>query len=251
MLELVWQPWINNRFPSILIPTLHSLNSPYRTNNQWQPLYTMLDRKYGRCSSKECVLKKGTILYHGSLSKTFDFKMNENGKFFGLDYAISSWILTESFSLSVKRKVKPPYDWKGYIHVFKLKKPLAYEYIKGDGHPFGDYPECSNKPCIHAQSIIHHKFAGDNIHDLGTELSIPSNYNLQEYLEHVETHEIDIVKMFMFIDLGYKGIDDDYFSSWNPKNAIIKVHSITSQEPKTAQPNKSMTRPTSKKLSRS
>lgn len=223
MLPLVWQPWIDTKDTSLFIPSLGDSDTPDRSDERWSPLYDIIDKKY---DTKTKTLKKGTILYHGSLSKTFDYDMqNKPGIYFGLDYSISSWILTESYKKSVHNICKPPYNWKGYVHVFRLKKPLKYIYTKSSGAPFNDINECKDKPCIHAQYIIHESFTSD-LWDLGTELTIPSTYNLKDYLEPVEIHELDIVMMYMYMRLAYKGKQGLRFESWSPENAIKKVHYV-------------------------
>lgn len=224
MIPLIWQPWIDTKDKTIFIPSLSDFDTPDRKNEKWTPLYDVIDKKY---DTKTKTLKKGTILYHGSLSKKFDFNMSAPGKYFGLDYAISSWILTESYKKSVNGVCKPPYNWKGYVHVFKLKKPLKYTYTKEEGVPFYDIKECQmGTPCIHPQAIIHESFTSD-LWDLGTELTIPSTYNLNDYLEHIEIHEIDIVMMYLHMRHTYKGKSASIFDSWNPENAIRKVYTLT------------------------
>lgn len=143
--------------------------------------------------------------------------------YFGLDFLISVWILTERFVKKTKpdNMSTPPYDqWIGYVHVFKTKKDIRYDYLWEDGCVPEDCTASKeiyeHTPIIHPQVAFHEGFNGDNeLVELGTEMTIPnSKRDLDDSLEYIGYHVIDITKLFIYRTESLIG--------WQPHDAIKK-----------------------------
>lgn len=185
---------------------------PEREDPAWRPFYENIDKKY----KDKRALPKGTIVYHGSLSKSFTShprRSEEPVMFFGLDFPISAWILPEAVDNKYKQDNKCMQRY-GYVHVFKLKKAMSYEYIMEDMCTTTDAPNterCSKAPCVHAQVWFQGPpHIGNNFNGLGTELSMPFTM-IDGHLQHIGVHTLDIMQLAMYACTN---------SSWNPKAAV-------------------------------
>jgi hypothetical protein len=193
---------------------------PDRTNSEYTSHFEAIDSKYNNKSP----LPVGTILYRGTHIKDYNPRtvFTADHIFLGLDYIISAWILLEGWINYNKTLIKPltsiPENTYGYIHVFKLKKNLEYEYILADGCTPLNVPHfkyCKEKACVHPQILFHEGFKGDNSHiELGTELTIPKSF-ADEYLHYIGTHTLSINELFK-----NKGKP---FYKWHPKNSIKSI----------------------------
>lgn len=202
--------------------------------DEWSFYYNMIDNAY---DLKRKVLKKGTRLYRGSFDKNFD-STYQGVRFFGLDFPISAWILTETFIINTFQKntknikyadvidknyISKIYDYNGkipngYIHEFVIEKPMKYHYIQKDGTTPLDSPHkdiCESKlPCVHPQSIYHYGFFGSQyMAELGTELTLPGDF-FRKHVKHVKTHIIDVNKLFIFHTYNTLW--------WLPHNAVVR-----------------------------
>lgn len=200
-------------------------------DSKWLPLFHSVDIKYGKMEYTETKqstsnerLPKGTLLYHGSLGDTFpSMTFNNDIVSFGLDFLLSSWMLSELFVQRLKTtEDHPPYnEWEGYIHVFKAKKDIQYEYMPEDGCvPIDCRMKKStykNVPIVHPQVAFHQGFDGDNdLVELGVEMIIPG-CQIEDSVEYLGYHKIDIVKLFMHrTESVFKWKPHDAIKSSNP-----------------------------------
>lgn len=83
------------------LPVVDKYREPFRSDPTWLPFFEAIDEKY-KVANK--ILPKGTILYHGNLFKdgsVAEFRPSRESEtpvvYFGLDFDISAWILTESW----------------------------------------------------------------------------------------------------------------------------------------------------------
>lgn len=188
---------------------------PSRDEDGWRPFFANIDRMY---RTKECILPKGTILYHGSLLRNSLYPGADGLVFFGLDCEISTWILTESAAAEAKKNSAPMKQY-GFLHVFVLTQPLKYEYVDEDQCHVTDEPNnirCTTHPCVHAQIIFRGIPDLDNpFIDLGTELSMPSDIATR-VTRHVGVHKVSIQELFAHIF-------EHNYSSWKPQSAIVQT----------------------------
>jgi hypothetical protein len=173
-----------------------------------------------RIEKKGGILKKGTILYHGSLVKGLKFIANGRSVFFGLNPLICLAYLGEQLSTKQFTLKNIP---KGYLYKYKLRKNIPFYHAKNiNKHPFENNYEakCTNKiACVHPQITIRYKLKrvkrkifGDNIYstvsdmrttkgDLAIEVTIPDKHFNK--LEEVSVSEVDIKKVLRSYNDNY------------------------------------------------
>jgi hypothetical protein len=194
----------------ILFDNIFGIVYPSRDEIVWKPYFKNIDAMYRK---KIQILSKDTIVYHGSLNKTEKYEKTKPS-YFGLDFPISAWILPESADNKYKKTGRM--QRYGYVHVYKLKNPLKYEYIDEDMCVPLDPPNnirCSKHPCVHAQVVYHGiPITSNNFIDIGTELTIPGHM-IDNVLHYVGTHKLDIMILLANITIPY--------NSWQPEKAII------------------------------
>lgn len=216
-------------------PMRNDENEPFRNDKEWKPFFAMIDEKY---KTKTMTLPTGTVLYHGTLSangavdslNASTESHDVNVVYFGLDFAISAWMLTEHWKNKHQGKKKfPAYSsWRGFVHVYKLRRPMKYAYIEEDDRTPVDPPNtktCGSIPCVHPQMVFHFACSKhSNKHstrfvDLGTELTLPMNMVNKAHIQHVQTFELDIVDLMM--NSGKNTDPENTPYNWTPEDAIV------------------------------
>ena len=131
------------------------------------------------------------------------------------DVVISLWVILESFQKKYGKdwSSRVPYkEWIGYLGVYRVIKPIKYTYITECNVTPGDLKKCSDKPCVHAQAVLH----GNNfllIQELGTELTMKPD-DFPKHIELQEVMKVDLVQLACH--------QTDTMFAWPPTNAIFK-----------------------------
>jgi hypothetical protein len=194
-----------------LIPT-----SNVKPNNFIKSIQT----KYNKPTDPP-VLDVGTKIYRSGLelNPLEFFSKKKDFMFFGLDSWIAIWYALELWQQYKTNARAIPYDkWKVYLHEYDVIKPLEYKYLE-DIHtnpkdePY--YTICKETPCVHPQVILH------GIHGIvkeyGTELTLPYEYPIKEYLKPIKTYEIDIIQLMEMQNALSEWI------GWNVENAVRPI----------------------------
>lgn len=208
--DFVYPPF-NPRCPPFGATNSGSMEYPCRKKESFKDFFASIDEKY---SGESKDLPVGTVLYRGTLFETLYNPTNTEPVFFGLDVIISLWILCENHYTELRKNKNDPM-LKGYLHVFEVKKPIPYRYIKTlDGTPLEE-KECIGdqaQACVHPQVILHTGIGLNDHVELGTEVTLPLRYVNDTYLKYKTTHIVDVQELIKNKDKSYV--------QWNPTKSI-------------------------------
>ncbi len=139
----------------------------------------------------------GTRIYRTAMESDPQDFFKTNLLFFGLDAWIAIWYALEMWQNFKKTRHEMSYDeWHVYFHEYEVVKPIKYAYLPDiQINPKNDeyYEICKTQPCVHPQ--VSFRSSGNPLVEIGTELTFPYDYAIQEYIKPVKTQKINIIKL--------------------------------------------------------
>ena len=170
-------------------------------------------------NSLNLILPKGTLLYHGSLTKDikFDPKFGsiinkilgiKNGSrvFFGLEPTISLAYLGE-----ICAKSSSQCDLNGYLYVYELQEDT--EFVKTRGHPDSN-KRCRSKVCVNPQYTFRFTsktrpwyqplyWTASEYTDISIEATLPVK-KIDTLLSLKKMYKVDITKIYRYFNKSPK-----------------------------------------------